>query len=577
MREGQRERGGKRGERGKRGKGLAPRRARLLLVPMMILALLAGATPPASAAMGSVSDSWSPPVLLRTSDGWYVSPIQATLLPDGRSVLFIGLARNQYPPTSTAKARREAWLMPIDLLGSPMVSSVVIRELNEPVQYTGTIIGSTYYSDDLFCSGDTLTADGRVLLAGGTRTTKDLTSGALTVSGLPYEVMFDGTSLTRLPGQFAATGPLNDADRWYPTLTRLPSGVILVTSGYEEVSPYPTPTGTIETYDPTTGARAVVTTSAPPQIVNRDYTHAFVLPYTNAPDDVLMFGEAGMPIETSTTNLGAITVIPKGRPGYNGVGTNWGTSSTMLPILVNNGAWGYHNGTVLLASGNQSSVFEHNAAIFDPVSGTWLGSLDLVVPRQHPDAVDLPDGRILLINGHDIGGDLRVEQAEYIDPAQHFSLALGSSSEGQVRGYHSIALLLPDGRVLVGGGRDQDTTDTLEKPTYQYYYPDYMTKPRPVITSAPTSLAYGSLFGVTTTGPTPASVVLVALGSQTHSFDEDQRYVQLPVGKVTTTSGTSVVIAGSPTNSHVAPPGYYMLFVLDAHRVPSVATIVHIG
>jgi hypothetical protein len=544
---------------------------------MAILALLAGATPPASAAMGSVTDSWSPSVLIRTSDGWYVSPIQAALLPDGKSVLFIGLARNQNPPTSTSKARREAWVMPIDALGSPLVTSVVIRELSEPVQYSDTIIGNTFYSDDLFCSGMTLTADGRVLIAGGTRTTKDLTSNAMTVSGLPYEVMFDGTSLTRLPGQFAATGPLHDADRWYPTLTRLPNGVILVTSGYEEVSPYPTPTNTIETYDPTTGARTVVTTSAPPQIVNRDYTHVFVLPYTNAPNDVLMFGEQSMPIETSSTNLAALTVIPKGRPGYNGVGTNWGTSSTMLPILVNNGSWGYHNGSVLLASGNQSSVFEHNAAIFDPVTGAWLASLDLVVSRQHPDAVDLPDGRILLINGHDIGGDLRVEQAEYIDPAQHFSLALGTSSEGQVRGYHSIALLLPDGRVLVGGGRDQDTTNSLEKPTYQYYSPDYMTKPRPVITSAPSSLAYGSLFGLTMTGNAPSGVVLVSLGSQTHSFDEDQRYVQLPVGRTTKSGSTTTLIVGGPANSHLAPPGYYMLFVLDANRVPSVATIVHIG
>ncbi|HVN50523.1 MAG TPA: galactose oxidase early set domain-containing protein, partial [Acidimicrobiales bacterium] len=318
-------------------------------------------------------------------------------------------------------------------------------------------------------------------------------------------------------------------------------------------------------------------TSAPPQIVNRDYTHVFVLPYTTGRYDILMFGEQSMPIETSTTDLGALSVIPVGRPGYNGVGTNWGTSSTMLPILVDNGAWGYDNGSVLLASGNQSSVFEHNAAVFDPVSGKWLGSIDLVVPRQHPDAVDLPDGRILLINGHDIGGDGRVQQAEYVDPARHFSPSLGATSEGQVRGYHSIALLLPDGRVLVGGGRDQDTTSSLEKPTYQYYYPDYMTKPRPAITSAPSALAYGSLFGVTSTGPTPAAVVLVALGSQTHSFDEDQRYVQLPVGRVTTSSGTSTVIAGSPTNAHVAPPGYYMLFVLDANRVPSVATIVHVG
>jgi galactose oxidase len=371
---------------------------------------------------------------------------------------------------------------------------------------------------------------------------------------------------------------LGDAGRWYPTLTRLPSGVILITSGYEQVSPYPTPSGTIETYDPVSGARTVVTTSAPPQIVNRDYTHVFVLPYTTGKNDILMFGEQSLPIETSTSNLSALTVIQEGRPGYKGVGTNWGTSSTMLPILTTNGAWGYNNGSVLQASGNMGTPYEHNAAVFDPVAGKWLGSFDLVVPRHHPDAVDLPDGRILLINGHDMGGDTRVEQAEYIDPSNHFAVSLGTGNEGLVRGYHSVALLLPDGRVLVGGGRDQDTDTTVEKPSYQYYYPDYMTKPRPAITSAPSSLAYGALFGITTSGPKPSSAVLVGLGAQTHSFDEDQRYIQLPVGSVSTNaSGQSLVIAASPANSHVAPPGYYMLFVLDANRVPSVATIVHIG
>jgi hypothetical protein len=554
------------------------RRARFFLVPVAILALLAGGTPPAAASLPTVNDSWTTSAVLRTSDGWYASPIQATLLPDGKDVLFIGIARNQDPPTSSSVARREAWVMPIDALGAAMPSTVVIRELAEPVDYPGVQIGDTYYSDDLFCSGQTLTADGRVVIAGGTRVVRTISSGAMTVSGLPYQLVFDGTSLLRVPGSMAATGPLGDRDRWYPTVTRLPSGVLLVTSGYEQVSPYPTPTGTIETLDPTTGARTVVTTTAPPQIVNRDYTHVFVLPYpTAAGQDVLMIGEAGQPIETSTSNLGALTLLPFGRPGYTTVGTNWGTSSTMLPILFKNGSWGYNNGAVLTASGNMGSQWEHNAAVFDPIAGKYLGAFDLVVDRHHPDAVDLPDGRILLINGHDMGGDMRVEQAEYIDPATHFSLSIGSSAEAQVRGYHSIALLLPDGRVLVGGGRDQDTDTSLEKPTYQYYLPDYMTKPRPAITSAPTSVAYGATFGVTSTGATPGAVVLVGLGSQTHSFDSDQRYVQLPISSITTSNGTSTVVAGSPANSHIAPPGYYMLFVLDTHRVPSVAKIVHIG
>ena len=72
--------------------------------------------------------------------------------------------------------------------------------------------------------------------------------------------------------------------------------------------------------------------------------------------------------------------------------------------------------------------------------------------------------------------------------------------------------------------------------------------------------------------------MLVALGSMTHSFDENQRVVQLPVGAVLPGSnGTNVMITGGPSDSSTAPPGYYMLFVLDQNRVPSVAQMVHLG
>jgi len=551
---------------------------RVLVVLATMAVLFVGATPPATASgLGSVADGWTSSTVLRTSDGWWVSPIQATLMSDGNTVLFVGIGRNADPPTPSTPARRETWTMTLQQLGSSMPASLTVNEVPEPVQYPANIVNGTYYSDDLFCSGETQTADGKIILAGGTRTTKNMTTGAGTIGGLPYEMSFDGTTMTRLAGNMAALGPLADANRWYPTLTRMANGQILVTSGYEQVSPTPVPAGTIETLDPTSGARTVFSTNAPPQIVNRDYTHVFLLPYANAPNDLLMIGEASVPVEASSSKPGAFTVLPRGRPGWVSAGTNWGTSSAMLPIRATNGVWGYHNGSVITVSGNMGTPFEHNAAVFDPAVSAYLGSFDLVVPRHHPDAVDLPDGRILLVNGHDMGGDARVQQAEYIDPSQSYSVGLGTATEGVVRGYHSVALLLPDGRVLVGGGRDQDTEASLEKPSFQYYLPDYLTKPRLVITSAPTTMAYGSLFGVTTTGPTPSEAVLIALGSQTHSFDENQREIQLPVGQVTTTNGTSTVIAGTPTDGHVAPPGYYMLFLLDANRVPSVAKIVHVG
>ena len=216
--------------------------------------------------------------------------------------------------------------------------------------------------------------------------------------------------------------------------------------------------------------------------------------------------------------------------------------------------------------------------MFDPITGSWKPSIDLQVMRHHPSAIVLPDGRILLVNGHDKGLDTRVQQAEYIDPANSFSLKLGTASEGVVRGYHSVALLLPDGRVLVGGGRDQNTDTSLEKPTLQFYYPDYLGKPRPAIANAPTQINYGGSSRSAPPGPSRLRRCSIGLGSMTHSFDSDQRSVQLPVGQVSTNAaGASLTIAGGPADSHVAPPGYYMLFLLDANRVPSVARIVHIG
>ena len=137
------------------------------------------------------------------------------------------------------------------------------------------------------------------------------------------------------------------------------------------------------------------------------------------------------------------------------------------------------------------------------------------------------------------------------------------------RMYHSTALLLPDGRVLSAGQSSGKYENTGE-----IFSPPYLFMgPRPVISTAPGTLGYGQPFTVTT--PQAASISQVALvkaGTVSHSNNFDQRYVNCTF---TTSSGTLSVT--SPPNANDAPPGWYMLFLVNSTGVPSVASWVQVS
>jgi hypothetical protein len=141
------------------------------------------------------------------------------------------------------------------------------------------------------------------------------------------------------------------------------------------------------------------------------------------------------------------------------------------------------------------------------------------------------------------------------------------------RGYHSSAILLPDGSVLMGGDKP-GMWKSGETTQHERFYPSYFSLARPVIGAAPATLTYGAGFAVDT--PSPASiaeVVLIRPGAVTHGFNMSQRLVECAITGVTASS----VQVQAPPDGHVAPPGPYLLFLLSAGRAPSLARWVHLS
>src|SRR6185312_9931625 len=190
----------------------------------------------------------------------------------------------------------------------------------------------------------------------------------------------------------------------------------------------------------------------------------------------------------------------------------------------------------------------------------------------------LADGTVLAVGGEPTAGQTGqtevsggVLPSEIWDPStQTWSPA---AATGTTRGYHSTALLMPDGTVLVGGSGHANAGLAAQK-TSQVYSPAYLSKgPRPTISSVPNSISYGANFNVTMgDASTVSQVNLVSLGSDTHQSDMDQHFVPLSF----TQNGNTLSIT-APSGGTYAPPGHYMLFILNANGVPAVAPIISVA
>jgi galactose oxidase len=204
--------------------------------------------------------------------------------------------------------------------------------------------------------------------------------------------------------------------------------------------------------------------------------------------------------------------------------------------------------------------------------------------RRHLNSTILPDGQVLVTGGTSGSGFVNIDEGLATRNAEVWNPATGSwttlAANSRMRVYHSVSLLLPDATVLHGASGDalaiQPGGGVVPVPSernHEIFSPPYLFKgARPTIADAPASVGYGETFAVAT--PNAAQITEVRwihIGTVTHAFDFGQRANKLDFQR--TATGVSVT---APTAPNLAPPGHYMLFILNRNGVPSTGRIIHI-
>jgi hypothetical protein len=450
----------------------------------------------------SVIGQWS------AVSSWPLVAVHATLLRDGRVLTWDGADQN---------GRAYVW--------NP--STNVFTLASQP--------------DNIFCAGQTLLADGRVIVAGG--------------HFANFEGIRDANIFSPTTNTWSAL-PSMTQGRWYPTVITLPDGRALVVSG--EVDCYRCSAEIPEIYNPATNQWTALNAAA---LSLPEYPHLFVLPdgrvlVTSAFDD---------PTPTRVLNVNTQTwtvVDPVTQDAHS-------AAMYRLGQIMKSGTSANSDPPFFTASPN-TYVLDMNQP-----SPAWRQTAPMAFARSYHNLTLLPDGNVLVTGGGRNTDPFAQNQAVF--PAELWSPATETwttMAANQVpRLYHSTSLLLPDGRVLLAGGGRFGGGAEDDQLTAEFYSPPYLFKgSRPLISSAPAQVAYGAVFPVATpNGSEIATVSLLRLGSVTHGFNTSQRYLSLTFSA---TAGALDVQA--PANANLAPPGDYMLFIVDTNGVPSVAAFVRL-
>ena len=407
-----------------------------------------------------------------------------------------------------------------------------IAPANQPADIAGLDAGSS----DLWSAEHTIldTAAGTVLAHGGFTPNKAF--------------VFDPPSLTWT--RVADTA----GDRFYATTLTLGDGG--AATFYGGLSP----SKSVEIY--THGAGWTAPIAMPVGMNHHNY-----YPWTYLlPDGRLFIGGPHDPTHRfDLAALGAIEAFPT-LHGNRSTGGEKGSSVLLLlrppdykPIV-------YVMGGNTLATEDTAEMIDLSAA-----TPAWTALPDLAFARpQQFTATLLPDGRVFIAGG--ISGGPDGGACEIFDPRNPAAGWVPGPNMKYPRTYHSSFILLQDGSVL-GGGAPPDADSPAIYTPHERFFPDYFDMLRPVISAAPATVNYGANFTINTPNAADITeVLLLRAGAVTHGFNMSQRGIELVIAGL----GAGTLNVEAPPQANLAPPGWYLMFILNSSRVPSIGRWVRV-
>ncbi|MFI7339881.1 galactose oxidase-like domain-containing protein [Streptomyces sp. NPDC050085] len=422
---------------------------------------------------------------------------------------------------------------------------------------------------DMFCAGHVQLADGRVLVMSGNQAypAKDGSHG---YEGFKDSYVFDPATET-----YSRTNDMNDG-HWYPSATVMGNGDVMSFGGLREDS---SGSVTAERFDAAKGQWL------PLSQVNQTWSYWGLYPSMILMQDGRLFYSGSHVFGNGTPGTGSsvydydkntVTDVP----GLRSKDERDQSASVLLPPAQDQKVLTMGGGNIDSnpEAGRLVDIIDLKAAAPAYVAGPQLpqGTVDLGNGKQaetgnqgkmYVSAVLLPDGKVLETGGALHNRANPVYESSVFDPETTTFDPVAPDPEA--RGYHSSAFLLPDGRVMTTGDNPGNGSWNHN---VSIYTPPYLLKgARPSITSViDKEWKYGDTQRITVDRPV-AKAELIRPAAVTHSSDPNQRYVDLPLS----VDGNNVDL-NVTSNPNLAPPGWYMLFAVDANGVPSVAQWVHL-